>query len=194
MIGRLKKMTETKTKMKSDATKHAAKMAELRREDAVLRVAQTRAWADLIEAGLEYGLVGRWSVTGFYYHPSGLEWTADGSADRADLAQWIRFMVSRGAKITKEWPESGSEWEAVRVEARFPKTEVLGRGGEVLIALISRSKVCERVVIGEREVTEQVPDPELVKDVPMKTVTRVVEDIEWRCSPMLGERAESKEN
>ncbi len=48
-----------------------------------------------------------------------------------------------------------------------------------------RSAVCTRVVTGTREVTEDVPDPEALASVPVKTVTRVVEDFEWVCSPLL---------
>ncbi len=51
----------------------------------------------------------------------------------------------------------------------------------MLHAYGDRAKVCERVVTGTREVTEEVPDP----DAPKVTVTRVVEDVEWRCSSIL---------
>jgi hypothetical protein len=41
-----------------------------------------------------------------------------------------------------------------------------------------RESVCERVVTGTREVTEQVP-------VAFETVTKTVEDVEWVCKPLL---------
>jgi hypothetical protein len=46
-----------------------------------------------------------------------------------------------------------------------------------------RAAVCERVVTGVREVTVTEPDPNA------PTVTRVdtVEDVEWRCSPLLAD-------
>ncbi len=48
-----------------------------------------------------------------------------------------------------------------------------------------REQVCERVVIGTREVTEEVPDPEALAAVPKVTLTKTVEDVEWVCSPLL---------
>jgi hypothetical protein len=48
-----------------------------------------------------------------------------------------------------------------------------------------RSAVCERVVTGTHEVTEKVQDPEALAAVPEIEVTRVVEDVEWICSPVL---------
>jgi hypothetical protein len=38
-------------------------------------------------------------------------------------------------------------------------------------------------VTGTYEVTEEVPDPDA--DVPMVTVTRTVENVEWDCHPVL---------
>ncbi|HEX4432832.1 MAG TPA: hypothetical protein VHZ96_26400 [Frankiaceae bacterium] len=46
-----------------------------------------------------------------------------------------------------------------------------------------RSAVCERVVIGTREVTTLVP----ATDAPMVEVTETVEDVEWVCAPLLAE-------
>lgn len=48
-----------------------------------------------------------------------------------------------------------------------------------------RSEVCERVVIGTREVTREVLDPEALAAVSRVTVTETVEDVEWICSPLL---------
>lgn len=48
-----------------------------------------------------------------------------------------------------------------------------------------RDTVCRRVVTGTRKVTEEVPDPEALKAVPKKTVTRLIEDIEWDCGSLL---------
>lgn len=49
----------------------------------------------------------------------------------------------------------------------------------------NRGNVCQRIVTGSREVTEEVPDPELVAQVPLKRVTRTVEDVEWVCPESL---------
>lgn len=48
-----------------------------------------------------------------------------------------------------------------------------------------RDAVCERIVTGTREVVEEVPDPEALAAVPKVTVTTTVEDVEWKCSPLL---------
>jgi hypothetical protein len=54
-------------------------------------------------------------------------------------------------------------------------------------ALAYRNAVCERIVTGTREVTEEVPDPKALAAVPTTTVTRTVEDVEWVCAPLLAE-------
>lgn len=46
-----------------------------------------------------------------------------------------------------------------------------------------RNAVCERVVVGTDEVTEQVPDPSV--QVPLVEVTKTVERVRWECSPLL---------
>jgi hypothetical protein len=54
-------------------------------------------------------------------------------------------------------------------------------GGIWIKAIADRDEVCERVVTGTREVTEELPDPE----APKVTVTRTVEDVEWVCGSIL---------
>jgi hypothetical protein len=51
--------------------------------------------------------------------------------------------------------------------------------------LAYRDEVCERVVVGTREVTEEIPDPELAAAVPIVTITRTEEVVEWQCKPLL---------
>lgn len=48
-----------------------------------------------------------------------------------------------------------------------------------------RDAVCERVVTGTREVTEKVKDPEALAAVPEVEITKTVDEVEWRCSPVL---------
>lgn len=57
--------------------------------------------------------------------------------------------------------------------------------GLKLEATAPRSEVCERIVVGTREVTREIPDPEALAAVPTTTVTETVEDVEWRCAPLL---------
>ena len=52
---------------------------------------------------------------------------------------------------------------------------------------IEREAICERIVVGNHEVTEELPDAEALAAVPKVTVTRTVEDVEWRCVPLLAE-------
>lgn len=48
---------------------------------------------------------------------------------------------------------------------------------------LTREQVCERVVIGQREVTEQVRVGEDTR--PVETVTHTEDVVEWRCHPLL---------
>jgi hypothetical protein len=52
-----------------------------------------------------------------------------------------------------------------------------------------REQVCERVVTGTREEVVEEPDPDALAEalaaVPTVTKTVTVEDVEWRCSPVL---------
>lgn len=48
-----------------------------------------------------------------------------------------------------------------------------------------RKDVCERVVIGRRKVEVTEPDPGAVAALPKVTRSVTVEDVEWRCSPLL---------
>ena len=60
------------------------------------------------------------------------------------------------------------------------------RVGDVTVKMLaSRDEVCERVVTGVETVTETVPDPELVAQVPLVEVNRAVELVEWVCRPLL---------
>ncbi|MGH8876937.1 MAG: hypothetical protein ACRD0P_06305, partial [Stackebrandtia sp.] len=52
--------------------------------------------------------------------------------------------------------------------------------------IANRDDVCERVVIGTREVTKAVPDPAVT--APTVTITEVEEVIEWRCGSLLAEQ------
>ncbi len=54
-----------------------------------------------------------------------------------------------------------------------------------LVASARRDEVCERVVVGTREVTRRAPDPHALAALPVVTVTEIVEDVEWVCPPSL---------
>lgn len=52
--------------------------------------------------------------------------------------------------------------------------------------LLNRDDVCERVVVGTREVTTSAPDPDAVAALPVVEQTVTEEIVEWRCLPILG--------
>lgn len=81
----------------------------------------------------------------------------------------IRTAAAAGVPVTKHHSESQRN-----VGLRFGPFEAM--------ALINKSEVCERVVVGTR--TVQVPDPAYIPpETPM--VDHTVEITEWRCRPLL---------
>lgn len=88
---------------------------------------------------------------------------------REQLAAWVRHMDS-GVK-TKQVTDT-----AYRVRGTV--------GGLPVVVIADRDEVCQRVLVGTREVVRQVPHP----DAPMVTVIEVVEDVEWVCSPLLADQ------
>jgi hypothetical protein len=101
---------------------------------------------------------------------SGMSILSTGEADqREQLAAWARVLPGRKTK-------SGSD-RYFRFDGAF--------AGLKIQVVCDRDVVCERVVIATREVTEDVPDPEALAAVPTVSVTKTVEDVEWRCSPVL---------
>lgn len=59
------------------------------------------------------------------------------------------------------------------------------RDGIRLLVQVERAAVCERVVTGTTTVTRTVPDPDALAAVPTVEVTEDVEQVEWRCQPLL---------
>lgn len=92
----------------------------------------------------------------------------------AIMREFVQAGLAVGADIRKDYDET---WGCVHVR--------LGNGTVNLQVYAEREKVCTRRVLGVREVTEEVPDPEVLKAVPTVTVTRTVEDVEWDCHPIL---------
>lgn len=92
--------------------------------------------------------------------------------DRDVVVRFARAAARSGALVDKHF--SG---ERAGVVAKFGPVHVT--------ALTGRDQICERVVTGTREVTEQVPDPDALAAVPLVEVTRTVEDVEWRCGSLL---------
>ncbi|MFD9949996.1 hypothetical protein ACFWYW_28440 [Nonomuraea sp. NPDC059023] len=51
--------------------------------------------------------------------------------------------------------------------------------------IATREEMCERIVVGTREVEIEEPDPEAVAALPKVKRVEVVEDVEWKCRPVL---------
>lgn len=88
------------------------------------------------------------------------------------LAHLVRRAVQHGATATKD---IGGKYAGAH----------LSFGCVGLRAWADREQICRRVVTGTREVTETVPDPDLLALVPTIEQTRIVEDVEWVCEPLL---------
>lgn len=92
------------------------------------------------------------------------------------VAAMARAGLKAGAKVTK-WQDS----KHAGVDVKF--------GPVGLRVYLAREEICERVVVGTREVTEEVPDPDALAAIPKVTVTTTVEDVEWRCGSILADVA-----
>jgi len=132
-----------------------------------------RALADMIEANpqlaeeISYGLGNSISVP-----------IVDGD-QKAKLAAFAKATTKAGAKVTKHATGGGNYFG---IKATL---------GEVTLDVwASRDQVCERIVTGTKEVTEEVLDPEALAAVPRVAVTKTVEEVEWRCTSLLAAGAE----
>lgn len=108
--------------------------------------------------------------------PLPLDWSAYASIclyslDNKDEAE---MLAKQFGSCTKEWND-----QFLHLKKRF--------GLITLDAVFSRANVCERVVVGTEELPETVI-PERVEPA------RVVEKVEWRCSPILanGEKSDKE--
>lgn len=102
--------------------------------------------------------------------------------DKEGVAAWARAAMKATGKASKL--QDGT-WAGVQLEFG-PDREHTGRPVRIAVR-IEREEVCERVVTGTRLETKEVPDPEALAAVPLVTVTETVEDVEWRCLPLLAD-------
>ncbi len=121
------------------------------------------------------------------------------------LARRRAVKDSRWKRVPKLDGKPGADYcptcaEAVGAEKHVDKRDEHAQmhlirrfGALAVVASVPREEVCERVVTGTREVTESVPDPEAMKEVPIVEVTKTVEDVEWRCRPLLAAEREPAE-
>lgn len=145
-------------------------MSDITREDRIASIHQLADWLEAHpEVPLPYELGGA-SGTGNL-----LIFTHDLDDPKAVIADVARALPG---KVTKDTYGEGSG----------AQLKLVGSVGHINIeAIANRDLVCERVVTGIREVTEDVPDPEKLAEVPTISVTTTVEDIEWRCAPVLAQ-------
>jgi hypothetical protein len=92
--------------------------------------------------------------------------------DRDTMATVARAM----GQATKSTHESTRQFYLTR---RF--------AGIDLVASVPRNEVCQRIVVGTSEVEVEEPDPAAVAALPKVKRTEVVEQVEWRCMPLLGD-------
>ena len=91
---------------------------------------------------------------------------------KQQMADIIRRGMRSGATVTK------------RANDTYAGAQM--KFGRVTLEVYSdREVVCERRVTGTREVEVEEQDPEALAQVPVRTVTKVVEDVEWVCTPIL---------
>lgn len=96
------------------------------------------------------------------------------SLETAEQARSLGFAALRaGAAVSKDYTDN-----LMRLEMKF--------GPLVVAGIAWRHEVCERVVVGQQVVTEKVPDPQLLAQVPTVEVSRTEDVVEWRCAPGIG--------
>lgn len=100
-----------------------------------------------------------------------------GDNPRELIADATRATLAVGGTVDKYY--SGDEWAGI--VARF---------GPVSIQIYTgRAQMCERVVVGTREVVKEVPDPEALAAVPTVQTTVTEDVVEWVCRPIMEEVA-----
>lgn len=99
---------------------------------------------------------------------------------RAAIAAFATAAARAGLPVAKQAMGTGDALYGIKIT--FAETLRIAVYGD-------RDEVCERVVTGTREVTEEVPDPEALAAVPKVVVTKTVEDVKWICRPLLGDDA-----
>lgn len=98
-----------------------------------------------------------------------------GNGDRERMAAAARALPCKWAKGTRDYGELGGAYFDLSGDLAGLKVQLTA----------AREDVCERIVTGTRPVTELVKDPVLLDAVPLTEVTRQVEDVTWRCRPVL---------
>lgn len=94
--------------------------------------------------------------------------------DKAAMqGRYAKAAARQGAKVDKD------------IDDQWHNLTVTFVGGVKVAVLAYRNEVCERVVTGVETVTKRVPDPDALAAVPQVEITEDVEQVEWRCRPLL---------
>lgn len=81
----------------------------------------------------------------------------------------------------------GGRWDKRDRDELFALVREVADG--VHVELVAwREQVCTRVVTGTRQIEVEEADPEAVAALPKVTRVETVEDVEWRCEPLLAPR------
>lgn len=94
------------------------------------------------------------------------------TATRAECAAWARVLGHAEKEIS-------DDYYGFKLTGQVSGVQVL--------VYAPRAEVCTRRVVGTREVTKEIPDPDALAAVPTVTVTETVEDIAWDCHPLLSD-------
>lgn len=110
----------------------------------------------------------------------------ESNPDIAGTSSYLRYLpvwwgceADRLAQIARAGLHHGARVEKIHNDDTF--VLALSWGEVVAYAYADRRDVCTRVVTGTHEVTRTVPDPH----APRITETVIVEDVEWKCLPIL---------
>lgn len=136
-------------------------------------IAGLRALADVLEQHAEVPLPYGGSSTSMTIYFLG------GKAPRTAMAATARAFPCNWRKQTREYEDGRVAYFDMDSELHGLKVQLTAY----------REAVCERVVTGTREVTEKVKDPDALAAVPEVEVTKTVEDVEWRCHPLMAPEA-----
>lgn len=132
-------------------------------ELATNQAAGLRRLAELIEAHPELSANFRYTL-----NTAGISVHLTSEDKAAQLGTIARIALRHGATVTKDITDT---WHNLVLDFDGIRAQVLAY----------RDQVCQRVVVGTREVVEEVPDP----DAPTIQRTRTEDIVEWQCSPIL---------
>jgi hypothetical protein len=127
----------------------------------------------------------------------GLRQLADLITANPHLTKHMEYTLQRilvcvfGRQPVAEFARAGAATRGVRVEKhgseKWGGVDLFFTDAVYLHVYTDRDNVCERVVVGTREVVKDVQDPEALAAVPVVKTTVVEEIVEWQCRPFLAD-------